>query len=622
MQLQTFNAHLSAPHRSDVLIVDDTIENLVFLSSVLESQGYLVRKARNGKMALRAVYDAIPDVILLDIRMPGIDGYEVCRRLKENPVTADVPILFLSASNDIADKVKAFEEGAVDYITKPFQVDEVLVRTRNQLLLKSALHAVKQLNQGLENKVRERTQQLEKANQKLTEMAYHDDLTGLPNRALLSKCLTQFLEAAQRDPDGKFALMFLDCDRFKLINDSFGHAAGDALLIEVARRLSACLNAEDMLARFGGDEFVVLVSGVSNRRDAEAIAQCLLDVLKPSFLIEHQEVFISASIGIVVSDPTQHNSAEHMLRDADTAMYRAKTQGRAQANFFAPSMQKECAHILRVETELHRALGRREFVPYYQPIVDLNRQNVLGVEVLCRWQHPEQGLLTPKHFIPVAEETHLIINLSNMLLDETCSQLRQWQEQNLVDDEFYISFNLAARHLSQVDLAEQIAGCLMRHHLQPHQLHLEITESGVLDNSTAIEVMNKLKALGLQLSIDDFGTGYSSLSYLYNLPVSTLKIDQVFVRDISQNSKNASIVSAIISMAKVLKLNVISEGIDDFQQIYKLRKMGCQYGQGFLFSRPVPAIDIQTLLAENCSSLKRLNHGFRTASSIVSNPYE
>lgn len=597
--MHTFpTANLKAPHLTDILIVDDTIENLVFLANVLESEGYLVRKARSGKMALRAVQETIPDLILLDIRMPDMDGYELCRRLKAEPMTHAVPVMFLSALDETADKVKAFEVGASDYMTKPFQVDEILVRTQNQLLLKSALNTVQQLNQRLEDKVRERTQQLEQANQQLMEMAYHDDLTQLPNRALLNECLARALESMQGDPDYQFAVMFLDCDRFKLVNDSFGHAIGDTLLIEIAQRLSACLGPEDTLARFGGDEFVILINNIAAPEAASAIAQSLLDALQPSFWLNDREIFINASIGIVMSDAQPYDSPEHMLRDADAAMYGAKNQGRARYSFFTPAMQQASAQLLAIESELHRALQRGELQPYYQPIMDLRQQTIVGVEVLCRWQHPERGLLTPDCFIPIAEETHLIVDLGYALLASACAQLQQWQAAQIVSDNFYLSFNVSARQLTQVDFPEQVVNCLVRHGLSPHHLHLEITESGILDNVLADKVMHSLQHKGFRLSVDDFGTGYSSLSYLHKYPFSTLKIDRKFIQDISHNSRNASVVAAIIGIAKALKLDVISEGIDAEEQIENLLELNCNLGQGYLFSKPLPAVDIQAVLIE------------------------
>jgi len=605
---ESLTTDLTTIPQADILIVDDTLENLVFLTDILESQGYLVRKARSGEMALRAVATALPDLILLDICMPEMNGYEVCRRLKADPVTAEIPVLFLSALSDAADKVKAFEIGGVDYITKPFQADEVLARTRNHLLLKAALTAVHRLNQQLEDKVRRRTRQLERANAQLMEMAYHDSLTGLPNRALLTECLARSLESMQGDPSYRFAVLFLDCDRFKLVNDSFGHATGDALLVEVAQRLSACIGTEDTLARFGGDEFVILINQVADRREAEAIAQLLLDALTPSFHLKEGEVFVSASVGVVLSDATLHHLPEHMLRDADTAMYCAKTHGKARYSFFQPSMQQASADRFQIETELHRALQRQELVPYYQPIVDLEQQTAVGVEVLCRWHHPERGLILPNVFIPVAEETKLIVDIGNFLLEETCAQLRDWRHQNLVDDDFYLSVNIPVAHLSLADFPKHVNHCLLAHDLQPHHLRLEITESGILDNEVANEVMQRLDEQGIRLSVDDFGTGYSSLSYLQKLPVSALKIDRTFVQDINKNTRSASVVTAIISIARALNLDVVSEGIDDLEQVHHLRQMQCQFGQGYLFARPLPAVDIQRLLAENYPACARSHH--------------
>ncbi|MGF1458326.1 MAG: putative bifunctional diguanylate cyclase/phosphodiesterase [Leptolyngbyaceae cyanobacterium] len=596
------NHQLFTPQTSDILVVDDLEHNVRFLKQLLEFKDYRVRQALSGEMALQAVSASPPDLILLDICMPDMNGYEVCQKLKANPATADIPVIFLSALTQSADKVKAFEVGGADYVAKPFQVDEVLARIQNQLLTKSALLTLKNWNMQLEAKVRERTQQLEKANQELLAIAYHDSLTRLPNRALLMECLTSSIVSLRFNSNYQFALMFLDCDRFKLINDSFGHTAGDQLLVEIAQRLQSCVRTGDTLARFGGDEFVVLINHVESQPHAEAIAQNFLEALKPGFLINGKEVYIDASIGVVLSNVATYDHPEAMLRDADIAMYTAKNHHRSRVSFFVPQMHQARAQILQVETELRQAITRHELMPYYQPIVNLNQQNVIGVEVLCRWAHPEKGLLTPNVFIPVAEETYLIVELSNWLLEETCAQLHQWQVQRLVDDDFYISFNLSARHLSQVSLPQQIAACLAKYDLKPYHLHLEITESDVLDNAIALDVMRTLQANGIHLSVDDFGTGYSSLSYLYELPVSTVKIDRVFITDITQNAKNASIVSAIINIAKSLNLKVIAEGIEDVHHIDHLRKIDCQLGQGYLFSQPLPAIDIQSLLAENYAS--------------------
>jgi diguanylate cyclase (GGDEF)-like protein len=591
--------YLEAPHDADILIVDDTLENLVFLADVLESQGYLVRKARSGEMALRAVTAAQPDLILLDICMPDMDGYELCRRLKRNSATASVPVIFLSALGDAVDKVKAFDLGGVDYITKPFQAAEVLARTRNQLLLKAAAAAVHRLNQQLEMKVQQRTAQLEAANAQLMDMAYHDDLTGLPNRTQLTQGLAKAIAQMQTDPDYQFALLFLDCDRFKLVNDSFGHAAGDALLVDIAQRLAPCLQSEDTLARFGGDEFVILLHQAADAKAAQAIAQALLDALASRFSLPQGDIFITASIGVVMSNPTQHYRTEHMLRDADTAMYCAKTAGKARYSLFDPSMQQASADLLKIETDLHRALQQGELVPYYQPIVDLATQKIVGMEALCRWQHPERGLLLPHTFIPAAEETHLIVEVGKELLEQVCAQLQDWQQRGCVSEDFYISVNLATRHLCQPNLPTDMGKMLKRYDLTSQHIHLEITESSVLDNKLASKIMKQLEFQKIRLSVDDFGTGYSSLSYLHNLPVSILKIDRTFVKDICHSVRDREVVMAIVGIAQALNLDIIAEGIETEAQMAFLCDMGCRWGQGYLFSRPQCSLQIESLLASS-----------------------
>ncbi len=574
----------------DILVVDDRVDNIVLLAELLEGQGYTVRKALSGPLALQAAIANPPDLILLDICMPDMDGYEVCRLLKQHPDTAQVPVIFLSALDELENKITAFEAGGVDYITKPFQCIEVLARTRTHLSLRSAIQTVESLNQALEAKVRLRTQQLEQANSQLMKLAYHDPLTQLPNRAFLADRLNHALAATRLNPDYSFALLFLDCDRFKLVNDSFGHGAGDDLLVAIAQRLSRCLAPQDTLARFGGDEFVVLLDRQGNREAVLAIAQALLDVFSQSFQLPQGEVFISASIGIVFNDGHQHYLPEHILRDADTAMYQAKAQGKAQFCVFTPAMQRASARVFQIETELHQGLQRGEIIPYYQPIVRLQGSDRawVGAEVLCRWHHPQRGILSPSTFIPIAEETHLIVELDSHLLERACAQLQQWQCQELVDDSFYLSLNLSARHLMQPLLPEQVQDCLQRYRLRPHHLRLEITEGCILDNNRAKVVMEQLSSQGIQLSVDDFGTGYSSLSYLHQLPVSTLKIDRAFIQDMNRTERDRGIVMAILGIAKALNLRVIAEGLETPDHAYALQSLHCDFGQGYLFAPPRP----------------------------------
>ena len=590
---------IEAPYQADILIVDDTIENLWLLSSILSGQGYHVRKAINGAMGIRAVETAVPDLILLDIMMPDLNGYDVCRRLKADPVTADVPVIFLSALNEALDKVKAFEVGGADYIAKPFQAAEVLARTRNQLNLRSAVQTVHQLNARLEEQVKERTRQLEIANAQLLDMAYHDVLTRLPNRALFMECLAQLLEAVKTDPGYSFVMLFLDCDRFKLVNDAFGHLVGDDLLIIVAQRLLACLSEDDTLARFGGDEFAILLPHVGNLQAATALAQKLLEVLSQPFSIPHGEVFLSASIGIVLSNSLQHQNPEHVLRDADTAMYCAKAHGKSCYRVFDPVMHQVSVEQLKVETDLHRAVEQAEFVLHYQPIVALETGCIVGVEVLSRWQHPERGLLFPGTFIAIAEETGLIVPIGQQILKAACHQLRQWQQHNRVSDRFFISVNLSVRQFAQPMLTEFIMQTLASAELCPHHLRLEITESAILESAIAAKILKQFQAEAIHLSIDDFGTGYSSLSYLQLFPLSSLKIDRSFTQRLGQATQQTELMAAILRIAQALQMSVVAEGIETQEQLDQLRQLTCHYGQGYLFSQPLNADGITALLASN-----------------------
>ncbi len=590
-------SHEGAPHQADILIVDDTVENLWLLSSILTSQGYHVRKAINGAMGLRAIETALPDLVLLDIMMPDLDGYDVCRRLKADPATAEIPVIFLSALNEALDKVKAFEVGGIDYITKPFQTAEVVARTRNQLMLRSVTQALNRLNFQLEAQVKERTHQLELANEQLLDLAYHDMLTQLPNRVLFMECLAQLLEAAEADPGYTFAVLFLDCDRFKLVNDAFGHSVGDDLLIAVAQRLTACLSEDDTLARLGGDEFAILLPQVVNIQDATDLAQQILDALSHRFLIPHGEVFLSASIGIVLSSAIHHHNPEHLLRDADTAMYAAKSHGKGCYKVFNPIMHQASLEQLQVETDLHRAVEQAEFVLHYQPIVALQTGKITGVEALIRWEHPDRGLLMPDTFIMVAEETGLIVPMGQQVLKSACDQLRRWQQQSTVEADFFMSVNLSVRQFAQPRLVESIVDVLQVTGLQPHHLRLEITESAILNNAIAAKALRQLQDKQIHLSIDDFGTGYSSLSYLHLFPISSLKIDRSFTQRLSPQHGQAGLIPAILGMAQALKMKVVAEGIETLEQLTHLRELACYFGQGYFFSKPLPAEDLTALLA-------------------------
>ena len=591
--------------QEDILIVDDTLENLRLLSTMLIKQGYNVRKAINGKMALTAVQTVVPDLILLDIMMPEMDGYEVCQRLKANQQTAKIPVIFLSALNEVFDKVKAFEVGAVDYISKPFQFEEVLVRVQNQMALKSAQREILKLNTQLEEKVKERTQQLEFANARLLKMALYDSLTGLPNRALFLERLEQALNCAKVDSVYQFAVLFLDCDRFKVVNDSLGHLVGDELLIAVARRLEASLSQKDTLSRLGGDEFAILLTDIQDLNYTTFVADGILESLSFPFQLQGHEVFISASIGIALGNSSVHQP-EHLLRDADTAMYRAKALGKGQYQIFAPAMHDAALQLLHLESNLRKAINQQEFIVHYQPIIDLSDGKIAGFEALVRWQHPQYGMISPQSFIPIAEETGLIIPIDRWVLQQACHQLRLWHQEKLTDYPLFISVNLSARQFAQLDLIDRIDQILTETQLNPQCLKLEITESAIMDNvNFAAVILQKLRERSIGLSIDDFGTGYSSLSYMHSFPVSSLKIDRSFVQRLDGNPENLGLIPAIISIAKTMGMSAIAEGIETTQQLNQLKTLGCDFGQGYLFSKPVEAQTATELIASvNLSHLR------------------
>lgn len=589
--------NLDLTKTEDILIVDDTPDNLHLLSRMLTRQGYNVRKALNGAMALTAAQTVAPDLILLDIMMPEMDGYEVCQNLKANAKTAEIPVIFLSALDDVLDKVKGFQVGGVDYITKPFQFEEVLARVQNQLALRSAELEIRVLNAELEARVKERTQQLEEANAKLLKMALHDALTGLPNRALLMTDLHQSIQRSKADPNYQFAVLFLDCDRFKVVNDSLGHLVGDELLILIARRLNSYIKPQNTLARLGGDEFAILLTEIPDFPHVIELADQILDSFSKPFHLERHEVFINASIGIVIGH-SDYNEPEHLLRDADTAMYRAKALGKGQYHIFDPVMHAAALERLQLETDLRRGLEQQELVVYYQPIVDLNTGKIAGFEALVRWRHPERGLVPPGLFIPIAEETGLITPIGYWVLFEACHQLQTWQKQNLVDSSLFVSVNLSVKQFAQPNLLEQIDQVLEQSQLDPDCLKLEITESAIMENDKDVAlILKELRKRRILISIDDFGTGYSSLSYLHSFPVDTLKVDKSFVQRLNLESENVGLIPVIISLAKTMNMSVVAEGIELPEQLAILKELNCGFGQGYLFSKPLPGEQLIKLLS-------------------------
>jgi len=589
--------NLDPTKTEDILIVDDTPDNLHLLSRMLTRQGYNVRKALSGPMALTAVQTVAPDLILLDIMMPEMDGYEVCQNLKADAKTAEIPIIFLSALDDVLDKVKGFQVGGVDYITKPFQFEEVLIRVQNQLALRAAELEIRVLNAELEARVKERTQELEVANTQLLEMALHDSLTGLPNRALLMTDLRRSIHQAKANLNYQFAVLFLDCDRFKVVNDSLGHLVGDELLILIAHRLSCYVKPQNTLARLGGDEFAILLTEIPNFHDVTTLSDQILQCFSQPFNLERHEIFMNASIGIVIGN-CEYNEPEYLLRDADTAMYRAKALGKGQYHLFDPVMHTAALERLQLETDLRRGIEQEELVVHYQPIVSLITGRISGFEALVRWRHPKRGLIPPGLFIPIAEETGLITAIGYWVLSESCHQLRTWQQQNSIDPNLFVSVNLSVKQFAQPNLLEQIDQVLEHSQLSPDCLKLEITESAIMDNHQDVAtILKELRKRRILISIDDFGTGYSSLSYLHSFPVDTLKIDKSFVQRLNLTSENIGLIPVIISLAKTMNMNVIAEGIELPEQLKILRELNCGLGQGYFFAKPLPGEELINLLS-------------------------
>ena len=433
---------------------------------------------------------------------------------------------------------------------------------------------------------------------RIAHEAFHDSLTGLPNRALFIEHLHQAIAHVQRHKDYLYAVLFLDLDRFKFINDMLGHVVGDQFLVHVARRLESTIRPEDIVARFGGDEFMILLSGIRGIHDATRVAKRINKELGQTFsLADLTDVSTTASIGITLSK-LSYISTEEILRDADTAMYRAKSQGIGRYEVFDPSMQESVMRSLKLEADLRLAIERQEFCLHYQPIVSLKNKRITGFEALVRWQHPERGLVPPDEFIPVAEETGLIVLIGRWVLHEACRKAREWQDSLSHNMPLSINVNLSGKEFSQSSLIEQISGVLEETGLPAGCLKLEITESAVMDKSIAAsQMLAQLKGLGVELHIDDFGTGYSSLASLHNFPVDVLKIDRLFVNRMGPGIENSEIVGTIIQLAHNLGMKVTAEGVETAAQSKQLHALGCEYGQGYYFSKPVDGATAQSLLA-------------------------
>lgn len=481
---------------------------------------------------------------------------------------------------------------------------------RVNIYINQGASQLQKLTTSLEDLVKERTQQLEKVNselviqlaerkriqERLTYASLHDPLTDLPNRVLFLDRLTHAMDRSQRNAAKGYAVLFLDLDHFKVVNDSMGHQIGDQLLIETAHRIHACLRKQDTVARLGGDEFVILLEDLKTPNEYKAISERILQNLNKPVELGGSRVFISVSIGIVLSDP-RYTLAEDMLRDADIAMYRAKKLGRNRSVIFKPSMLAGVMSHIEMETSLRKAYQNQEFVVHYQPIVNTTTHQIIGFEALLRWQHKRRGLILPAEFIPTLEETGLIVPVGYWVLDQACQQIKKWQLQYPSDPPISVSFNITTRQFIQPDLVKKLAETLENYKLDPSSLKLELNESLVVEDSAATAfVLKELQKLGIQVQIDDFGTGYSALGYLHTLPIDALKIDRTFISELMNSESGAEIVRTILELAHNLKMSVIAEGVETKEQLTALKDMNCEFAQGFFFAKAVSPDEATTLL--------------------------
>ena len=703
------------PEQPKVLLVDDDEVNLLLTSIALRERGFAITEASSGEQAILILADWLPDVVVLDALMPGLDGFETCRELRVLPGFESLPVLMLTGLDDDASITRAYEAGATDFFVKSTQWSLLagrlryllrasrtraeLERSKSRLAraqdlarmgsfdwrrghggpvfsveglrvfglgpndclafrpllrmlseddrsgLVEVLHEVMKHSTVLATDIpatlrdgRQRIVHVEAepefnehgnligysgivqdvtdrrlAEDKIRHLANFDVLTGLPNRRQLIWRAERALEHGRR-LNHQVALLLIDLDRFKIINDTLGHGAGDELLMEVARRLRSCVRHSDQVTessieslgarshrsleavgRLGGDEFVALLPEVADERDAERVASRILDLMREPIFVGGQECFVTASVGIALY-PRDGTSVADLMRNSDVAMYSVKSAGRNSASLYRPTLAGIGREKLELESALHKAIERDELVLHYQPKVDVRGAKMVGVEALMRWRR--NGVLVPPgDFIPMAEETGLIVPLSEWAIREAARQARIWQDNFGFADS--IAVNLPNRLFERTDLVEHIHNAVTTYGVPHHAIELEITETGLMkDLQNVIPSLHRLNEIGVEISIDDFGTGYSSLAYLTTLPISELKIDRSFVRDLGMTPQSSAVVTAIIALARSLGLRVIAEGVENLRQMEVLHRLGCGVMQGFLFSRPQPPEDIEKWLQQ------------------------
>jgi len=581
-------------NRPKVLVCDDDSNVRMLTRQCLEADNMLVVEAASGPEAIKLFQSERPDLLFLDVEMPGMDGLEVCRRIRELPQGVTIPIMIVTGSDDRKSIDDGFEAGATQYKTKPVNWSLLSRDVQYMLRASNAFNALK------------------RQEDRLRYLAYFDPLTNLPNRRSFTEQLNRILKRSQRR-DARSALLFIDLDNFKRINDSIGHGRGDKLLVEIAKRLSLELRQEDAIsylaqndgeehdgsteiARLGGDEFTVVLSDVEGVASVEAVAKRILQQLSQPISLHSYNPVVTPSIGIALY-PDDGADPDTLVRNADTAMYAAKAQGRSCYRFYNEKMNAQAVEHLKLEEELREAIANNHLALHYQPQVDSLTGRIVSVEALARWHHPIKGMISPGEFIPVAERTGLITDVGDWVLREAARQAAEWDAAKL--EPFRISVNMSPLQFNQPNIAGMIADFLKDTGMKPERLELELTESAIMtDAEINIAKLRAIKEMGVAVAVDDFGTGYSSLNYLKRFPIDTLKIDQSFVADLP-SSDGEALVDAILALARSLKLKVIAEGVETVEQMEYLIANHCDLLQGYYFSRPVPADEIPALMVKD-----------------------